>query len=575
MKRGEVRQKAEVFFRDLLTFDMLLGFIIFVFLLLNSLLKSGGTQGPFYPPFECDLSLFHYTLIKAFAANEGIVNTWWLRMPTIPQLEHSLFLTTAQCFNFFNLRSDIAPGFVNVTGFIMTGVLVRDFFKNSSKAIWYLIVMLAFPIVRWNVASSYLDVFTTFFCTFSIVLLIDFIKEKKVEYLGLSLTLAMFAFSSKYFAGVFLAPIFLIALVFCLWNIKEYLPSMNLKHLIGLLLIGFVVLSVFLYQNYKLSHNPIFPFFSKFDTPNEYLWTKESSIAINGAIEHWKLHNGIKSVLSVYKSLLLEPDRFADTPGFLLGHFWLIFYFSTLLMGVYLYCKKIQRRLILALGIFSIVTFYAWLYSSPVYRYLQPQISILVIFFLVSLNLFSNKTRYTLTAFLSLSAFFFIGDVKINAFEKFPITKVEVENYSANSGYGHKTENYINANTKEGEVVLNVFAGCYGLYMKRPMIGDWFGPDAVSFFINKKPEELKVEYSKRDVSYVVFDFKADNIKQAFGTFEKIQGDFVDCFTHLVDLDSFSIYKFNRNQAKCFDPRLVEKRISYLQKCSARQSEIFK
>lgn len=505
----------------------------------------GGTMvGSLFPQHECDIVLGHMTMPMAHIANGGWTNAWWLRNPWTPELVHSLFSVFSLLMQKIIGRGDLAPALLQILFLFALVELAMAFLQRWALAFFALVFCV--PMFLYLAAIAYQDVMAVVMYVSLACALWSYLRTKKTNFLYLSLFLCVASYCTKHQGGLF-AAVLVFALLLVQWDEFKTLKKIFKDSRFWYMILGSGVLALtYLGKNIILAHNPLFPFGPY--TENGYLWDAESVAALKSAVGSYKLKS-FQEFLTIFSMIPGNKGRFADTGLFAVGPLWWVLWLPILIRVLWNKHQQFgQKRENLFLLFATVLYYFVWLYTSPVYRYLCPLVVFLVFVAVVTLKQIQGKL-YQSVAVLIFVVAGFVSAKSISKFFKYadpaPITKEELMEFNRKNYPGFSVFEWLDKETPQGSIVLNVQWSCSSHYTPRPMFGDWFGVGGLHHFLNKPFPEISKKMTETGVDYVLLRIlRADfNPQETFG-------EYLKCLAPEFENERVRIYKVKKDNPEC-------------------------
>jgi hypothetical protein len=516
---------------------------------------------PLFPQMACDVSLAHLSMPWTYVSNSMSVNTWWLRSPWHPQFVHMLYAGQIQFTHFFNLRGDIIPTFMNFWFFIISCSLFTLINDNSKSSILAFFVLLLFPIVQVSLQMAYLDMALALWIVAVATSTLKW-RETKLEFwFYLVILFAATSFVNKHMGASYSLP-FVIYSLFLLFKNQDFTPYKKTILIFKSSLCPMILFWIYYGRNLLFSKNPLFPFF-KFKE-NSYYWDQASVDGIKQAITHWQGENKIKNFFTAIIDINLEPSKYSDTGAFWVGPLWAILFF----LSISFYFSRKEKYSLKKFWFFfgmSLSLVVIWFFSSPVLRYLVPQIMILVMLFIYILFTAGKSAQIFILGFvISVSLY-------ANKFHSFvrtlkpPNSESEVKIYIRENAGAFKISEYIKGQNTSG-VLYVMLDECHRLYYTVPNIGDWFGGAGYHHIIFQTPETLKKYFSSLNVAYfaaTMHEFEGNSKGWALPQFKddhsseiRLFGEYAKCFEKVEgDFNNLFLLRLRKEDLNCYDSNL--------------------
>lgn len=507
-------------------------------------------SGAAYPPFMFDLSLVHLSLVKTYLYNHEIVNPWWIRAPFLPQFPHAIYSLGSTVLIGFGLRGDLFATFFMTFMLVATIASATSLFEfKVSRVLAMAVLALSVPVVRWHLSTAYLDLFVCCYVILAIVGAVSFDRTERSRDLFLMFFAAGAAFTCKHFGAIMTLPIVLATML--RYFSKEKAFSRIAKDA-GLALAATIpILMVFFHTNYVLSGKPLFPF--QFAEPNKFYWTQQDALAFNEAILHYTRNHSLFKWLTLPWQIVVGAYEYCDSGEYDVGFVWLVLMAIATFGTIWLRLTGKKRWVWSMLFFTAIIQMLAWYKSSPVYRYLTPQIWVVAILAFMVIQEFGKRLKALAIAALVIVFFVNWTKFKVSAAQPPPLTEAEYRSYGEKLSLSFEPLERMEAGLGNNPdvVIYTLHDEGAWLFYPYPFLGDWFGQHNYSNVHDQPPEKLRKFFSERAITHVLVNgFATQN-----ADFIKKQGAYGECYELAFEgkiYDATKIYRLKRENPLCFD-----------------------
>lgn len=221
----------------------------------------------YVPPVNKDELTHHLAIPKLYLNHGGIYE--------IPSLEHSYYPMNIDLLYMIPLYlgHDILAKYIHFTFALLTAWLIFDYLKRRINTVFALLgalLFLSIPIIMKLSITVYVDLGLVFFCTASILFLLQWAEQDfRLKYLMISALLCGFALGIKYNG---LIVWFLLTLFIPFIYLRSFQQSTRSQYRAicygALFMFGSLVLfSPWLIKNFMWTSNPIYPLFDNLFNP--------------------------------------------------------------------------------------------------------------------------------------------------------------------------------------------------------------------------------------------------------------------------------------------------------------------
>jgi len=463
----------DFYFRLKIRFDtiqLLAMILILIFILLNFIMV-------FSPEIFYDALVYHLALPKLYLMHHKISPIQYIAHSNFPSTQQMLYLIALIQGN------EITAKLLHFCIGLMTVMLLYSTVaKNIGLKYSGMISVLLFysmPMVSCNSWYSGNDVATSLFFTVTFSAALNLLYRKNYNLFYICAVFSGLTLSLKYTAAFSVAGLLLVLIIFVLKN-NRFQIAVNL--IFKILLIMFLIISVWLIKNYFFTGNPVYPFFYG-------IFSSPDLIQLGGG---GKILNMTINLFSYdIKKLLLSFWQMSIT-GEEIGIHFLIF--SPFLLVLFVYREK---KMILFLAGF-ILSYLIWFTGTPHYRFIMPVFVILaavISYCICRIIKYSRMNTVVLIVVLSLS--FLMNNLQtLERLKIFPYFKKKIskDDYLSSPKlfyprYSYKTILWANSHLKKDSRILIVGDG-RSYYLERDFI-------SYSLELNKQP---LMEYIKKSAN---------------------------------------------------------------------------
>lgn len=232
-----------------------------------------------------------------------------------------------------------------------------SFVNNWWSGIMFISMFLSFESFL-QIATYYIDIEVSFLMLSSLYLLLRYEKTRKLFDLILSSVFVSAFVLGKMTSWYFLFPYFSY-LVFILFCDKKSKLKIKLSKLFIVVSIAFFFVTPWLYKNYVLTRNPVFPFYNgvfKSDYSSKYNF---SQVIFGGRNALEKIFYGVFSIK--------DPVRLGEVHDLFTDYKINIYFFSSLSILIWSVIRK--KSYLIKLSVFYLFTYECWGYFFGYLRY--------------------------------------------------------------------------------------------------------------------------------------------------------------------------------------------------------------
>lgn len=528
-----------------------ISFVVASFAVLLFAWTSSEKVAASFPQIACDVSLIHLSVPQVNLQNGCLTHAWWLRGPWHPQLVHSLYQGVLLFGKALQMRADLLPAFLNSWFLLSLAAFAFGVFGGS--ALWSGFLVLLTPLTIYSLRISYLDIGNSLFVVSSFLSFVLWFRDRALGAFVLMGIFAGAAFATKHMGGgfvfVMIAPLLVFAIAY------EFVSGRGKVTTQAILLSALAcasILFLFYHQNFLMADgNPLFPFMGYRE--NRFYWSESSVRSFLSAVNVWRDESGLFAPFLVAQRIATDYTRYSDTGVFWIGPLWLYAFQAAIFSLLYSFYKVRTRISKISLVFFaaSISSFIFWYYSSPVIRYLIPQIWI--VFLWVTFEFKQRRVigKILIVGLLAVGASKSLRYMKTTAPLKPPQTEEEVRSFLRVNIPTYEAYEYLEKNSDRDSVIYTIHDECQQLYNPRPHLGGWFGQGGLDELIGRTQHEIRTAMSSWDVSYVL----VNTVVPPNPSFEKIMGEYSSCLRLEKEFKMALLYKLSRTDPACFDPNV--------------------
>lgn len=209
-----------------------------------------------------------------------------------------------------------------------------------------------------QIATYYIDIEVAFLMLLSTYFLFRYEKSKKIMDLILSSIVTAIFVLGKMTSWYYLFPYFGYLLTILLTDKKQNIKQKIAKFvLVGLISVSLVI--PWLYRNFSLTNNPVFPFYNGIFKSKYFLTENFSQVIFGGRGFFEKLFYGVVSIKN--------PVRLGEVHDLFTDYKISIYFIISIIIFVWAWWRK--NKLILKLSIFYLIVYLCWSFTFGYLRY--------------------------------------------------------------------------------------------------------------------------------------------------------------------------------------------------------------
>lgn len=309
------------------------------------------------PEVMYDATYYHLTLVRRFTETASLPYVPELFASAFPQLPHVLYAAATALSGVLDAGKLVH--FATAIACLAAIASLGHRLAGPASAGVAAIAWLSAPLVLWESATAYADLFAVFFVVSAVLATDLWAETRRPAFALLAACLVAFGFGVRITVAVAALPLTIVILLFHVRSRRDLLAWL------GAGAAGLAVALPWYVRAYVLTGNPVFPFLNAvFGSP---LWERRND---DFNFDIFGMGHGIADLLLVPWRLTVDTSRFVEAPDGALGPLTM---FGCLGAALALLSRSRRAAAIGAFYGFGLAT---WFISAQYARYLLPTLGV-------------------------------------------------------------------------------------------------------------------------------------------------------------------------------------------------------